>query len=158
MPPVLSPVSLSPARLWSIDETIGTTVSPSVKESTDTSGPVRNSSITILFPLSPKAFSSIIRRTASSASSRVFAIITPLPRASPSALITVGRGASLIYSSASRALSNTLYSAVGMPYFFIRFLANTLLLSIAAAALVGPKQGMPQSLRASTAPSARGSS
>ena len=45
-----------------------------------------------------------------------------------------------------------------MPYFFMSRLANTLLLSISAAFLSGPKQAMPACLSASTAPSARGSS
>ncbi len=45
-----------------------------------------------------------------------------------------------------------------MPYCFIRFLANTLLPSMAAAFFLGPKQRMPAPLRASTAPSTRGSS
>ena len=37
----------------SIEEIIGTTTFPSVNERTDTSGPVRNSSITIFEPLAP---------------------------------------------------------------------------------------------------------
>ena len=45
-----------------------------------------------------------------------------------------------------------------MPYFFIRFLEKTLLLSMAAAAAVGPKAGIPSFSRASTIPMARGSS
>ena len=71
---------------------MGTTVSPSVKDRTDTSGPVRNSSMTTVAPLSPKSRSSIIERTASRAASRVSQISTPLPRASPSALTTAGSG------------------------------------------------------------------
>ena len=45
-----------------------------------------------------------------------------------------------------------------MPYFFIRFLENTLLPSMMAALARGPKQGMPAASRASTQPSTRGSS
>ena len=45
-----------------------------------------------------------------------------------------------------------------MPYFFIRFLENTLLPSITAARLSGPKQGTPIPFSRSTAPSTRGSS
>ncbi len=71
---------------------MGTSVSPSVKDSTDTSGPVRNSSITTFAPLSPKMRPSIMERTASRAASRVSQISTPLPSARPSALTTVGRG------------------------------------------------------------------
>ena len=76
-----------------MDDTIGTTVLPSVNESTDTSGPVRNSSITMLSPLLPNFLSRMISTTASFASSRVAAIITPLPSARPSAFMTVGTGA-----------------------------------------------------------------
>ena len=47
---------------------MGITVSPSVNESTETSGPVKNSSITIFSPLLPKTLSSIISRTARFAS------------------------------------------------------------------------------------------
>ena len=66
---------------------------PSVKASTLTSGPVRNSSITTRLPESPKARSSIMVLTASSASSQVWEISTPLPRARPSALMTMGKEA-----------------------------------------------------------------
>ena len=45
-----------------------------------------------------------------------------------------------------------------MPYFFIKFLENTLLPSIIAAFLFGPKQGIPIAFKASTAPSTNGSS
>ena len=71
---------------------MGTMVSPSVKERTDTSGPVRYSSTTTRLPLSPNTFSSIMERTASIASARVTAMTTPLPRARPSAFTTTGRG------------------------------------------------------------------
>ena len=50
------------------------------------------------------------------------------------------------------------YFAVGMPYFFIRSLENTLEASMRAAALSGPKAGMPTAASASTMPRARGSS
>ena len=45
-----------------------------------------------------------------------------------------------------------------MPYFFIRFFAKALLLSICAAFASGPKQGTPAACSASTAPMASGSS
>src|SRR5699024_4243052 len=60
MPPVFRPVSPSPARLWSMLDTMGLTVLPSVKASTDTSGPWRNSSTTTRLPLSPKRLSTIM--------------------------------------------------------------------------------------------------
>ena len=65
-------------RLWSMEETMGMTTLPSVKERTETSGPVRNSSMTMWLPLSPKTLSSMQARTASSASCRVMATVTPL--------------------------------------------------------------------------------
>ena len=69
-------------------DTMGTTVSPSVNESTETSGPVRNSSMTTRLPLAPNFPSSIISRTALFASALLPAMMTPLPSASPSALTT----------------------------------------------------------------------
>ena len=71
---------------------MGTTVFPSVKASTDTSGPVKNSSTTTVSPLWPNLPSHMAARTASAAASRVSAMTTPLPRARPSAFTTVGRG------------------------------------------------------------------
>ncbi len=47
---------------------------------------------------------------------------------------------------------------MGIPYFFIKSLAKTLLPSIAAAALLGPKALIPFSSNLSTAPRAKGSS
>ena len=141
-----------------MEETIGTTVFPSVNDKTETSGPVKNSSMTIFAPLSPKTLSCIMDLTASFASSRVMQMITPFPNARPSALTTVGIGASSKYLRASSMSENTSYFAVGMPYFFIKFLENTLLPSMIAAALLGPKQGTPTSFNASTAPRTSGSS
>ena len=71
---------------------MGSMVSPSVKASTDTSGPARNSSMTTRAPLSPKSRSAIMERTAARALSLVSQMSTPLPRARPSALTTAGRG------------------------------------------------------------------
>ena len=133
-------------------------VLPSVNDSTETSGPVRNSSMTMRLPLSPKILSSIIDLTADFASSIVSAITTPLPSASPSALITAGIAAVSRYERALSISSNTSYSAVGILYFFISSFANTLLLSITAAALSGPKHLIPMASSASTAPRASGSS
>ena len=112
----------------------------------------------MLLPLSPKILSSIMERTAFLASSLVAAIITPFPSASPSALITVGTGQVSMYLSALSISPNTSYSAVGIPYFFIRFLEKTLLPSIIAASLEGPKQGTPILRRASAMPRTSGSS
>ncbi|OPZ68781.1 MAG: hypothetical protein BWY81_00714 [Firmicutes bacterium ADurb.Bin467] len=158
MPPVLRPKSRSFARLWSIDDTIGTIALPSVNASTDTSGPSRYSSMTTRLPLLPNARSSMMRRTASSASPRVSQIRTPFPSASPLALTTSGASALFRYSSAPSASSNTSNRAVGMPYFCISRFENALLASISAARASGPKHGMPSACSRSTAPSASGSS
>ncbi len=69
---------------------MGTSVSPSVKARTDTSGPVRNSSMTTRSPLRPNFLSTIMASMAAAASSLLWAMMTPLPRASPSALMTMG--------------------------------------------------------------------
>ena len=132
--------------------------SPSVKARTETSGPVKNSSMTTQLPLSPKTLSSIMARTPARASSRVWAMMTPLPRARPSAFTTVGRGAVSKYASAASSSVKLSYAAVGMPYLRIRSFEKTLLPSRIAARLLGPKQAMPRASSASTAPSTRGSS
>ena len=138
---------------------MGLRVLPSVKASTDTSGPVRNSSTTTWAPLSPKILSSMMECRAALDSSSFWAMMTPLPRARPSALMTAGYFPwSLMYSRAAAGSAKTSYPAVGMRYFFIRFLENTLLASIWAAAALGPKQGIPAASIKSTMPAARGSS
>ena len=125
---------------------------------TETSGPVRNSSITMLLPLSPKILSPMIVFTAFFASSRVCAIITPFPRASPSALTTIGAAAFSTYASAFFISEKLSYAAVGIPYFFMSCFEKTLLPSIIAAFLSGPNVFMPLAFSASTAPSTSGSS
>ena len=90
MPPVFRPLSPSSARLWSMLDTMGTTVLPSVKLSTETSGPVRNSSMTIRLPDAPNCLSSMMLFTAASAAASSSQISTPLPSARPSALTTSG--------------------------------------------------------------------
>ena len=74
-------------------DTMGLMVLPSVKASTETSGPVRNSSMTTDLPDAPNFSSFIMEDTASIASSRVLQISTPLPSARPSALTTMGMSA-----------------------------------------------------------------
>ena len=71
---------------------MGRMVLPSVKARTETSGPVKNSSMTTLEPLSPKILSAIISRRAFLASSRVSAMMTPLPSAKPVGLDDLGQG------------------------------------------------------------------
>ena len=130
-----------------------------MKARTETSGPVKNSSTTTLFPLAPKILSSIISLIPASASSSVSGIKTPLPSARPSALITVGNSFfSLIYAIASVGLLKTLYSAVGILYLSIRFFEKTFEPSMIAAFAFGPKVLNPFSLSASTIPATSGSS
>ena len=69
---------------------MGTRCSPSQKANTVTSGPVIHSSMTTLAPAWPNLRPSIMERTASWASATVWATITPLPRARPSAFTTMG--------------------------------------------------------------------
>ena len=133
-------------------------VLPSVKQSTETSSPSINSSTTTRLPALPKAPSPMISSMAPSASSRVIATITPLPAASPSALITIGAPSDLIYSLAAAASVKTSYLAVGILYFFISPLEKALEPSISAAACTGPKALIPAALKASTAPLVRGTS
>ena len=117
-----------------------------------------NSSITMVFPAFPKCLSSIISLTPAFASSSVLQIRTPFPRASPSALSTIGMSAVSRYFIASSGLVKFSYAAVGIPYFFIRSLENAFEPSIMAAFAFGPKALMPASLNASTAPATSGSS
>ena len=83
---------------------------------------------------------------------------TPLPRARPSALTTMGIGAVSDIGQGLVAGRQRLHSAaVGMPYFFIRPLANTLLPSMMAAlACPGQRQGCPSPRSRSTNPRHQG--
>ena len=129
-------------------------VLPSTKESTETSRPVINSSMTISFPAEPNFLSIIISLTPSFASSSVLQIKTPFPRASPSAFNTIGNFASvsryLIAASGSVKFS---YAAVGILYFFIKSFENALEPSRIAAFFFGPNARIP-----STRPPTSGSS
>ena len=134
-------------------------VFPSTKESTDTSLPVINSSMTMVFPALPNFLSSMISFTPSSASSRELQIRTPFPRASPSAFSTMGNFAQVRrYSSAFSASSKFSYAAVGIPYFFIRSLEKALDPSRIAAFFLGPNTLRPLASKTSTTPPTRGSS
>jgi hypothetical protein len=55
IPPVLSPVSPSPIRLWSCAAGSGTTVYPSENARTEISGPTSNSSMTTSSPIDRRA-------------------------------------------------------------------------------------------------------
>ena len=70
---------------------MGTTVLPSVKERTETSGPVRNSSMTTWLPaVAEDLVLHAWPGRLPPPPARVMATVTPLPRARPSALTTVG--------------------------------------------------------------------
>ena len=89
MPPVFGPRSPSHTRLWSWALGSITTLSPSHSAKIEASSPSRYSSTTTVEPDSPNAPEKQ-SRTASAASWMVIATVTPLPAASPSALITIG--------------------------------------------------------------------
>ncbi len=117
----------------------------------DASSPIKQSSITILFPASPNSLFTIILSIASIASSSLLQTITPLPAAKPSALTTI-EDLFLTYSFASSGLSKILKSAVGMSYFFMNSLAQHLLASIILASLVGPNIFKPFFINSLTIP------
>ena len=81
MPPVLGPSSPSKIRLKSWAGCIGTTVVPSQKANSETSGPSRYSSTTTSPAASPRA---------RAAAARSVVTMTPLPAARPSSLTTYG--------------------------------------------------------------------
>ena len=91
---------------------------------------------------------------------RVMATMTPLPRARPSALTTVGMGAVVEIGQRGWSMSSkTSYSAVGMWYFFMRSLEKTLLPSMNGGSLAwGRSRGCRRLPARSTAPRTRGSS
>ena len=133
-------------------------VLPSTKESTDTSRPVMNSSITIWLPAEPNFLSSMISFTPAFASSKVLQIRTPLPSASPSAFNTIGIFTVSRYSNAFFGSSKVSYPAVGMLYFFIKSLENALDPSKIAAFFLGPNTFNPSASNTSTIPPTNGSS
>ena len=100
MPPVFGPVSPSPMRLWSWEDSRGTKSSPSARQNTDSSSPSMYSSTTTLLPAFPKAPPSMLRavRTASGTVSQTTA---PFPAASPEALTTTGAPQASICAAAA---------------------------------------------------------
>ena len=90
MPPVLRPWSPSSARLWSCAPGMQTAVVPSQKASTEHSGPYKHSSTTHWSPADPKTLSTITFFSASTVSSLVVGMSTPLPPARPLHLTTTG--------------------------------------------------------------------
>ncbi len=76
--------------LWSCELASGTTRVPSTTAMKLASSPTRNSSMTTVAPAWPNCRCRSTRSSAASASARVGAMMTPLPAASPSALMTIG--------------------------------------------------------------------
>ncbi len=93
---------------------------PSTKQRRDVSVPQRNSSITTVDPAWPNCLLSMMLLIASSASSTLSHIKTPLPAASPSALTTIGVLNLLSPSAAFFESVYTSYFADGIEYFFIK--------------------------------------
>src|SRR3954454_76859 len=140
MPPVLAPVSASPMRLKSWAAGSASACSPSHTANTEISSPSSSSSITsespnAAAPRMPASTSSTVRQTK-----------TPLPAASPSALITHG----------GRAAGSA--CAVGTPAAAITSFAKRFDPSIRAAAAPGPKTGTPAWRRSSATPATSGAS
>ncbi len=132
---------------------------PSTKDNTETSLPVINSSMTIVFPALPNFLSSIISFTPASASARSLQISTPFPSASPSAFKTIGKSAFVRrYSNAFSTSSKFSYAAVGISYFFIKSFENAFEPSRIAAFFLGPNTRSPRASNTSTTPPTRGSS
>src|SRR5690606_16078015 len=158
MPPVLGPASSSSSRLWSWLDARGRMFRPSTITMKLASSPSRKSSITTLAPAWPMPPSVSIMSTAACAWSRSVATTTPLPAASPSALITMGAPRASMYACAAAASEKVSYSAVGMPWRFMKALAKSFDDSSWAAARVGPKIFRPRARKMSTMPAASGAS
>mmetsp|Transcript_4882 Transcript_4882/g.11345 ORF Transcript_4882/g.11345 Transcript_4882/m.11345 type:complete len:278 (-) Transcript_4882:820-1653(-) len=161
MPPVLGPLSSSYALLWSCAGSRGSTVYPSERPNTLTSGPSSFSSMTTSSPASPNTLPSRHSLRAAMASSFVSGTTTPLPAARPDALTTTSNGLSLMYlmaASSSPTPLKLLNSAVGTLYLAMKSLQKALEPSNRAAALEGPNTLMPAAWSASTMPSTSGCS
>ena len=153
IPPVLGPSSLLKARLKSCAGKRGTTVSPSTRQNSDTSGPSRKDSRRTGFPPSSTA------STCARAAARSGVTTTPLPAAKPSSLTTqVGPKLSSAASISSALAPGAMASAcaVSTPCAAITSLAKALEPSIRAASLFGPNTAMPSSRRASATPATKG--
>ena len=122
------------------------------------SQPVKHSSMTTERPASPKAWPSMMRAMAASASSTVAATTTPLPEARPSAFTTMGAPRRRTKSRAAAGSSKRSHRAVGMPAASHSSLVKALLPSNCAAARLGPQQRMPAAAIASASPATRGPS
>src|SRR5436309_1272410 len=158
MPPVLGPRSPSKTALWSSAAASGIASCPFARTKKDTSCPTMSSSTTTRAPEVPKALCSMHSAIAASASSSVRQTMAPLPAARPSALTTSGAPTSRQYRRAWVGSSKVENCAVGMPWRSIRFFANTLDPSIAAARALGPKTVRPAAASRSASPATSGTS
>mmetsp|Transcript_58739 Transcript_58739/g.165742 ORF Transcript_58739/g.165742 Transcript_58739/m.165742 type:complete len:264 (+) Transcript_58739:1409-2200(+) len=163
MPPVLTPSSPSFTRLWSCAGTIMDAALPSENAMQLHSSPTSSCSTTTSSPAAPKAPSSMISFTPCNASSTDWGMITPLPAASPLALTTTSCPAAYSALTYSQAASYSLFlkflnAAVGRSYFAKKSFEKAFDASSSAAALEGPKHGMPLAAQASARPAQRGAS
>src|SRR2546430_5639619 len=131
---------------------------PSTRAWSEHSEPTRHSSIKTRRPASPNRPSLSIASTAACASSTFVATITPLPSASPSALITIGKCDSFRNARAASCFSKIAARAVGMCFARINSFAKIFDHSRRAADFVGPNIRRPSASKKSTMPLANGSS
>src|SRR5690625_4702905 len=153
IPPVFGPASLSKARLKSWAGSSGTTVTPSVIQKSETSGPSKNSSTTICAP-------DLRKHSAAwaSASPRSEVTMTPLPAASPSSFTTCGAPNSSSATTTSSTVRHTRDAPVGTLAAAMISLANAFEPSSTAAAFDGPKTGIFRFWTASLTPATNGAS
>ena len=158
MPPVLGPASPSKIRLWSWLVASGRTFLPSTMTMKLASSPAMKSSIKTRAPGVPGAVSENMWSMARCASASVVATTTPLPAASPSALMTIGAPLRSRQACAASASVKVSEAAVGIWCRAMKRLAKSLELSSCAAARVGPKIFSPWARKRSTMPAASGAS
>ena len=157
MPPVLGPRSPSSRRLWSCEVASGTTCLSFATTMKLTSSPLRNSSMTMVFPAAPKLPPSMAR-AAAMADSCVSQMTTPFPAAKPSALTTSGSRCALTYCSSKLPAVKVAKLAVGMRWRRRKSLVNAFDPSRRAALRDGPKQRRFAAAKRSTMPATSGPS
>ena len=158
MPPVFGPMSPSWMRLKSCAGASRTARFPSQIASTDSSGPVKPSSITSLRPASPKACPDRYSSTAFLASARDSVTTTPLPAARPSVLITNGGVIRSRNASAASISVNDSCWAVGTPAATKRSFIQAFEPSKRAPSAPGPNTKFPAARSRSARPSTSGTS
>ena len=111
--------------------------------------------MTTVSPASPNRPANI-SSTVASASAVLVAITTPLPAASPLALMTIGSGCARSHPASKSARVKLRYCAVGILWRRRNSLANDFEPSSCAQARLGPKQARPAAWKASTSPKTSG--